>query len=97
MPTRFHDAGTLVTRSPAETGPIKPANAYELRKSGPAPGIGGDRRPPVQHPLVANLFFTGDTVTQTDVGTNGAAHGAILCANAVTGRDFLPLPPDYLR
>ncbi len=63
----------------------------------PAPGIGGDRRPPVQHPLVANLFFTGDTVTQTDVGTNGAAHGAILCANAVTGRDFLPLLPDYLR
>lgn len=63
----------------------------------PAPGIGGDRRPPVQHPLVANLFFTGDTVTQTDVGTNGAAHGAILCANAVSGRDFLPLLPVYLK
>ncbi|MEO3859577.1 FAD-dependent oxidoreductase [Acrocarpospora sp. B8E8] len=71
--------------------------ADRIYGAAPAPGIGGDRRPPVQHPLVPNLFFTGDTVTQTDVGTNGAAHGAILCANAVAGRDFLPLLPDYLR
>ena len=63
----------------------------------PAPGLIGDRRPPVQHPLVRNLFFTGDTVSQTDVGTNGAAHGGILCANAVSGRNFLTLLPEYLR
>jgi phytoene dehydrogenase-like protein len=71
--------------------------ADRIYGAAPAPGIVGDRRPPVQHPLVPNLFFTGDTVSQTDVGTNGAAHGAVLCANAVTGRDFLPLLPDYLR
>lgn len=63
----------------------------------PSPGLVGDRRPPVQHPLIPNLFFTGDTVAQTDVGTNGAAHGGILCANAISGRDFLRLLPDYLR
>lgn len=63
----------------------------------PEPGMVGDRRPPVQHPLIGNLFFTGDTVAQTDLGTNGAVHGAMLCANAVSGRDFLPLLPDYLR
>lgn len=63
----------------------------------PEPGLIGDRRAPVQHPLVGGLFFTGDTVAQTDLGTNGAVHGAILCANAVSGRDFLPLLPDYLR
>ncbi len=63
----------------------------------PSPGLIGDRRPPVQHPLVRNLFFTGDTVTQTDVGTSGAAHGAILCANAIAGRNFLTLLPEYLR
>lgn len=63
----------------------------------PSPGMIGDRRPPVQHPLVRNLYFTGDTVAQTDVGTNGAVHGAILCANAITGRDFLTMLPEYLR
>ena len=63
----------------------------------PEPGMIGDRRAPVAHPLVRDLFFTGDTVAQTDLGTNGAVHGAILCANAISGRDFLPLLPDYLR
>lgn len=63
----------------------------------PEPGLVGDRKVPVAHPLVPNLFFSGDTVEQTDVGTNGAAHAALLCANAVSGRDFLPLIPDYLR
>jgi glycine/D-amino acid oxidase-like deaminating enzyme len=63
----------------------------------PTPGFIGDRRPPVFHPTIPNLFFTGDTVTQTDVGTSAAAHGAILCANAVTGRDFLTLLPEFMR
>lgn len=63
----------------------------------PEPGLIGDRRPPVQHPLIANLYFTGDTVAQTDLGTNGATHGGILCANGVSGQDFLTLLPDYLR
>ncbi|MCZ7526649.1 MAG: FAD-dependent oxidoreductase [Acidimicrobiia bacterium] len=63
----------------------------------PGPGLTGDRRPPVRHPLVRNLFFTGDTVTQTDVGTNGAAHGAVLCASAVADRDFRVLLPPAMR
>src|ERR1700737_3052540 len=63
----------------------------------PTPGFIGDRRPPVAHPTIRNLFFTGDTVTQTDVGTSGAAHGAILCANAVSGKNFLTLLPEFMR
>ena len=62
-----------------------------------APGIVTDRRLPVQHPTVRNLFFTGDTVTQWDMGSNGAAHGAVLCACALTGRDYLKLLPPYWR
>jgi hypothetical protein len=63
----------------------------------PTPGFIGDRRPTVAHPTIRNLFFTGDTVTQTDVGTSGAAHGAILCANAVSGKNFLTLLPEFMR
>jgi phytoene dehydrogenase-like protein len=63
----------------------------------PSPGYIGDRRPAVFHPTIPNLFFTGDTVTQTDVGTSAAAHGGILCANAVSGRDFLTLLPEFMR
>ena len=63
----------------------------------PTPGFIGDRRPTVHHPIIRNLFFTGDTVTQTDVGTSGAAHGGILCANAVSGKDFLTLLPEFMR
>jgi phytoene dehydrogenase-like protein len=63
----------------------------------PTPGFIGDRRPTVGHPTIRNLFFTGDTVTQTDVGTSGAAHGAILCANAVSGKNFLTLLPEFMR
>jgi monoamine oxidase len=63
----------------------------------PAPGFIGDRRPTVNLPTIPNVFFTGDTVTQTDVGTSGAAHGGILCANAVSGKNFLTLLPEYMR
>ncbi|MEO8298127.1 MAG: FAD-dependent oxidoreductase [Burkholderiales bacterium] len=63
----------------------------------PEPGMIGDRRPPVKHPLVKNLYFTGDTVAQTDVGTSGAVHGAMLCAGEVAGHDFMQLLPDFLR
>jgi hypothetical protein len=68
--------------------------AYGLE---PAPGLVGDRRFPVRHPVIRNLFFTGDCVEQWDVGTNGAAHGAVICASALTGRDYLKLLPPYWR
>jgi phytoene dehydrogenase-like protein len=63
----------------------------------PGPGQVGDRRPSVKHPLIKNLFFTGDTVTQWDVGSSGTCHGAVICACAVSGRDYLTLLPEYMR
>ena len=62
-----------------------------------APGHVGDRLPPVQHPLIRNLFFTGDTVKQWDGGMNGAAQGGINCASAVAGKDFRTLLPPTMR
>jgi phytoene dehydrogenase-like protein len=63
------------------------------------PGLAGDRRFPIRHPLVTNLFFTGDYVQDYwDVGSSGAAHAGVLCANAVSGRqDYLNLLPSYWR
>ena len=63
----------------------------------PTPGLAGDRRPPVKHPLVKNLYFTGDTVTQWDVGSNGTTHGAIICASSVARKDYLKMLPPYMR
>jgi len=67
--------------------------------SGLAPVIGicGDRRFPIRHPLIPNLFFTGDCVEQWDTFTSGAAHGGVLCASAVADRDYLSLLPPYWR
>jgi phytoene dehydrogenase-like protein len=62
-----------------------------------APGLVYDRRMPQQHPAIRNLFFTGDTAKHWDAGSNGAAHSAVLCASAVTGRDYLTLLPPYWR
>jgi hypothetical protein len=63
-----------------------------------APGLVGDRRFPIKHPVVRNLFFTGDGVEQWDMGTNGAAHAGVLCASAVSGRrDYLNILPPYWR
>ena len=55
----------------------------------PVLGLIGDRRVSVKHPIVKNLYFTGDTVSQWDFGTNGCAHSALICASAVTGKDYL--------
>ena len=63
----------------------------------PTPGFIGDMRPSVKHPLIKNLYFTGDTVSQWDVGSSGAAHGAVICASAVAGRDHLRMLPPYMR
>jgi hypothetical protein len=61
------------------------------------PELAGDRRFPIKHPLVKGLFFTGDTVEQWDMGCRDAAHGTVLAANALTGRDYLQLLPPYWR
>ena len=61
------------------------------------PEFTGERRFPVKHPVVRGLFFTGDDVEQWDVGSNGAAHGAVLCVSALTGRDYLKILPPYWR
>lgn len=62
-----------------------------------APGLVFDRRLPQRHPAIRNLFFTGDTAKHWDAGSNGAAHSAVLCASAVTGRDYLTMLPPYWR
>ena len=61
------------------------------------PGQVGDRRPGVKHPTISNLFFTGDTVTSWDMGTSSAAHAALICASAVTGKNCLKILPEYMR
>jgi phytoene dehydrogenase-like protein len=63
------------------------------------PDLAGDRRFPIRHPVIPNLFFTGDCVQEYwDNGCNGAAHAGVLCANAVSGRhDYLSLLPFYWR
>ena len=71
--------------------------AENLYGISPTPGLIGDRRPDVKHPLVKNLYFTGDTVTQWDVGSNGTAHGAVICASAVASKDYLRMLPPYMR
>ncbi len=62
-----------------------------------APGMVWDRRLPPQHPGVRNLFFTGDGAKKWDVGSNGAAHAAVITASALSGRNYLKLLPPYWR
>lgn len=57
----------------------------------------GDLRVRVKHPLIKNLYFTGDTVTQWDVGSSGAAHRAVICASAIADRNHLKMLPPYMR
>ena len=73
---------------------VAAGNLYGIN---PGPGMVGKHRPSVKNPLVDNLFFTGDTVAQFDVGSSGTAHGATICASAVSGQDHLTLLPYYMR
>ncbi|WCT05782.1 phytoene desaturase family protein [Rhodococcus qingshengii] len=56
-----------------------------------SPGQLGDRRLPVKHPTVRNLFHTGDTTEQWGIATDGVGHGATLTVGAVTGKDYTQL------
>jgi phytoene dehydrogenase-like protein len=56
-----------------------------------APGQLGDRRLPVKHPTLRNLFHTGDNVAQWGIATDGVGHGATLTVSAVTGKDYTQL------
>ena len=69
----------------------------EMLNLSPTPGYIGNRRFSVKHPLIKNLYFTGDTITQWDVGVSGTAHGAVICAGAVSGRDHMTMLPPYMR
>jgi len=69
----------------------------ELYSNSMTPGMVGDRRLPVKHPLVHELFFTGDSVAQWSFGVSGAAGGAVNCASAASGRDYSVLLPFYMR
>jgi phytoene dehydrogenase-like protein len=69
----------------------------ELYSMSVSPGLVGDRRLPVTHPTVKNLYFAGDSVTQWSFGISGATGGAIHCASAVAGRDQSVILPAYMR
>lgn len=69
----------------------------ELYHMSVSPGLVGDRRLPVSHPTVKNLYFAGDSVTQWSFGISGATGGAIHCASAVSGRDHSVILPAYMR
>lgn len=69
----------------------------ELYSVSMTPGMVGDRRLPVKHPLVQDLYFSGDSVTQWSFGISGAVGGAINCASAATGKDYSVLLPFYMR
>ncbi|GAA4546403.1 phytoene desaturase family protein [Pseudonocardia xishanensis] len=56
-----------------------------------SPGQLGDRRLPVVHPTLKNLFHTGDNVAQWGIATDGVGHGACLTVGAVTGKDYTHL------
>jgi phytoene dehydrogenase-like protein len=56
-----------------------------------SPGQLGDRRLPIKHPTVANLFHTGDCVAQWGIATDGVGLGAAMTASAVTGKDYTQL------
>ncbi len=71
--------------------------ADEMYSLSVSPGLIGDRRLPVTHPTISNLYFTGDTVSQWSFGISGTAGGAINCASAVTGKDQSVMLPSYMR
>jgi phytoene dehydrogenase-like protein len=56
-----------------------------------SPGQLGERRLPVKHPTLHNLFHTGDTTAQWGIATDGVGHGAALTVSAVTGKDYTQL------
>ena len=56
-----------------------------------SPGQLGDRRLPIKHPTVNQLFHTGDCVAQWGIATDGVGLGAAMTASAVTGKDYTQL------
>ncbi|MFC8662205.1 phytoene desaturase family protein [Streptomyces sp. NPDC057199] len=56
-----------------------------------SPGQLGERRLPVRHPTLHNLFHAGDTTEQWGIATDGVGHGATLTVSAVTGKDYTRL------
>jgi phytoene dehydrogenase-like protein len=71
--------------------------AEEMYSLSISPGLIGDRRMPVTHPTVRNLYFTGDSVTQWGFGMSGTTCGAVHCASVVSGRDHSVMLPFYMR
>ena len=56
-----------------------------------APGQLGDRRLPIKHPTVSNLFHTGDCVKQWGIASDGVGLAAALTLSEVTGKDYTQL------
>jgi hypothetical protein len=62
-----------------------------------APGLSGNFHFNVKHPVVNGLYFTGEGVISSDIGSNATAIGAIHCANAISGKNHLKLLPPAMR
>jgi phytoene dehydrogenase-like protein len=71
--------------------------AEEVFSASATPGMVGDRRIRVIHPLVRDLYFTGDSVRYWGLGVAGTAGAAVTCAGAASGRDYSFLLPFYMR
>ncbi len=69
----------------------------ELYSVSTTPGMVGNRMLPNTHPLVHNLYFAGDSVSQWGLGVTGAVGGAVNCASAASGKDYSLLLPFYMR
>lgn len=71
--------------------------AEEVFSASATPGMVGRRRVPVVHPLVRDLYFTGDSVQYWGLGVAGTVGAAVQCASAASGRNYCSLLPFYMR
>jgi phytoene dehydrogenase-like protein len=63
----------------------------------PTPEQVWERMPAPICPGIEGLYFVGDAVRNYAQYTEGVAHGALLCAGSITGKDYLQLVPEYQR
>ncbi len=56
-----------------------------------------ENMPDQKCPNIDGLYFVGDSVRNYAQYTDGVGHGALICMNAMTGKDYLKLLPDYQR
>lgn len=71
--------------------------AKEVYGMSTSPGNLGDRRLPVKHPTVHNLFFAGEDVETWGIATDSVGYGALLTVGAATGKDYTQMVAPWGR